>query len=95
MTAYILTPAQHSQLVDALWTVIQHNKLHHGVANNTVSQCESALAMLKAMKPTHPTAWVVDGGKKNGMLLPVYAYEMELAVPKIMCRPLYAMETKT
>ena len=43
MTAYITTPEQHAQIVDAL--SIRDVRLH-----------ESALAMLKAMQPVEPVA---------------------------------------
>lgn len=83
MTAYLMTEAQHAQIVDALENA--------ALDEAGFEELYKALAMLKAMKPQAPVAWVVDGGKKNSMLLPTYAYELELEVPKVMCKPLYAL----
>ena len=51
MTAYITTPEQHAQIVDALtqWTTPNW-------AGSGVDQCNAALSMLKAMKPVEHTA---------------------------------------
>jgi hypothetical protein len=51
---YMMTEQERQQVVAALWVVAEHNKLHHGETNNTVTQCEAALAMLEAMQPVSP-----------------------------------------
>ena len=55
MTAYITTPEQHAQIVDALtqWTTPNW-------AGSGVDQCNAALSMLKAMKPVEPEAWLIE-----------------------------------
>lgn len=53
MTAYIITPEQHAQIVDALtqWTTPNW-------AGSGVDQCNAALSMLKSMKPVEPTFYM-------------------------------------
>lgn len=55
MTAYIITPEQHAQAVEAL--SIRDVRLH-----------ESALAMLKAMQPAKPKGWVTQAGTVTGAI---------------------------
>ena len=88
MTAYILTPEQHAQIVDALWVVVEHNRLHHGESSNTVVQCTSALAMLKAMKPASPCAWQ----RKDDDLITAKEKRPDYAYTHYYDKPLYAKE---
>ena len=94
MTAYILTPSQHAQLAkimsDASWHIPEGSALDR--------DAEAALAMLKAMKPTPPTAFMnpdesysvvtVDQKETN-------AFQYSEAFLAGHTVPLYAMETKT
>ena len=57
MTAYLLTPAQHSQIVDALSSA-QPQPLP-----SRFQQYDAALAMLKAMQPQKPVACIYNGNQ--------------------------------
>ena len=55
MTAYITTPEQHAQIVDALERNVQHK--YPLELRKAVDTGQAALAMLKAVKPVEPRGW--------------------------------------
>ena len=75
MTAYLLTPAQHSQLVDAL------------EGTNSFVKLDEALEMLKAMKPVEPSGYLDTDSplaieafrftKIDNFTVPLYAKEQQ------------------
>ena len=57
MTAYLLTPEQHAQIVDALKNAAVGHKING--AEGHMRHALDTLAMLKAMKPSTPVAHLV------------------------------------
>ena len=90
MTAYILTPEQHAQIVDALeysTPIAEFDDMQSEataqIAHNT------ALAMLKSIKPSEPVAFAafVDNGN-----IRLWSANAQYAVKAPHLTPLYAKE---
>ena len=84
MTAYLLTEAQHAQIVDALTRSYKFNN----------APLIEALAMLKAMKPVEPCAyrqWVEGGPKLKDAWMLASPEAKHKCSPQLMCKPLYAL----
>ena len=69
MTAYILTPEQRAQILDALeysTPIAEFDDMQ----SEATAQIEhnTALAMLKAMKPAKPKGWVTQAGTVTGAI---------------------------
>ena len=64
-----------------------------GIAQD-VDWAATALTAALEQQQAEPVAWIVDGGKKNGELLHMHEYALELVAPKIMCKPLYTAPPK-
>lgn len=79
MTAYIYTPESHQQVIDAL--SIRDVRLH-----------ESALAMLKAMKPVEPCAFVLTTTNYGSDAEQWDTIEYRTDSWDADCSPLYAKE---
>ena len=79
MTAYIITPEQHAQIVIVLTAVSV-------VADS--KRVNAALAMLKAMKPASPCAWQ----RKDDDLITAEEKRPDYAYTHYYDKPLYAKE---
>ena len=84
MTAYIITPEQHAQIVDAL-------SCRSSLPKNSVAQIALDIASetLKAMKPSEPVAFAafVDNGN-----IRLWSANAQYAVKAPHLTPLYAKE---
>ncbi len=82
MTAYIITPEQHAQIVEAL-------SVAYPTDRSRLPSHIAALAMLKAMKPVSPVAFAafVDNGN-----IRLWSANAQDAVKASHLKPLYAKE---
>ena len=96
MTAYLMTPEQHAQILDAMDFICQDSEREVP----QITLCE-AFAMLKAMKPVEPVGYKFIGEATSevfGTRTAALRYIEDVCLPEhanYQVTPLYAMETKT